>query len=223
MKQNLTAAMLIVFLASTAANAADQAASGWRAKVTAFAADNLKHPAWGLSHSQRDYALARSMAAADHIILDDDILFAAAYLHDMAAFAPWAQDNKDHADVAAEKVDTVLAGTDFPMAKMDALRAAIRTHMWARDPAGPEARYLHDADALDWLGAIGIGRQIALIDKKGGRPSGPEVIKVMEDQMANVPAHVVTPAGKALIAPRIAEEKAFFDALRRETDNLARF
>ncbi len=34
-------------------------------------------------------------------------------------------------------------------------KAAIKTHMFDRDPVGPEALYLHDADALDWLGAVG--------------------------------------------------------------------
>ena len=61
-------------------------------------------------------------------------------------------------------VDTVLKGTGFPMAKIDAVRGAIRTHMYYRDPVGPEALYLHDADALDWLGAIGVA------DHGAGRP-----------------------------------------------------
>ncbi len=76
-------------LAFTPARAADLAP--WRSKVTAFAAENFKHPAWGFSHSQRDYALARKLAAADHVMLDDDVLFAASYLHDMAAFAQWRE------------------------------------------------------------------------------------------------------------------------------------
>jgi uncharacterized protein len=126
MMRILTIATLLMSVISTAAGAADQAA--WRAKVTAFAAENFKHPAWGLSHSSRDYALARSLAATDHVTIDDDVLFAASYLHDMAAFPQWAEDKKEHGDVAAEKIDSVLAGTDFPMAKIDAVRAAIRAH-----------------------------------------------------------------------------------------------
>src|SRR5579864_2195514 len=62
--------------------------AAWRATVRQFAAQHFKHPAWGYSHSVRDYELASALAAADHVTLDDDVLFAAAYLHDMAAFAP---------------------------------------------------------------------------------------------------------------------------------------
>ena len=210
-----------LFAAARPASAADSAPTAWRAKVAAFAAENFKHPAWGLSHSARDYALARSLAAADHVTLDDDVLFAAAYLHDMAAFDTWAEAKKEHGDVAATKIDSVLAGTDFPMAKIDAVRVAIRAHMYYRDAASPEALYLHDADALDWLGAIGVARLIALVDPKGGKPTGPDMIKGIENDMASVPPRVLSPAGKAQIAPRIAEEKAFLDALRRETDNLS--
>ena len=200
------------------AHAAD-APTGWRDKVTSFAAENFKHPAWGLSHSQRDYRLARELAAADHVALDDDVIFAAAYLHDMGAFAPWAEDKKEHGDVAAEKIDLVLADTDFPKAKIDAVRAACRTHMYNFTPVGPEARYLHDADALDWLGAIGVARLLALVDKKGGKPSGSDIIKGIKSNLADASKGVVTSAGKARLPGLIAEENAFLDALARETQN----
>jgi len=92
------------------------------------------------------------LPAEDHIALDDDVLYAAAYLHDMAAFEPWQKSGVDHADQAAAIVYRILENTGFPMKKVDAVRGAIRTHMFDRTPAGPEALYLHDADALDWLG-----------------------------------------------------------------------
>ena len=96
-----------------------------------------------------------------------DVLFAASFLHDMAAFPPWEDTKADHSDVGARLVDSVLKGTGFPMEKIDAVRGAIRTHMYYRDPVGPEALYLHDADALDWLGAIGVARIMALVDPHG--------------------------------------------------------
>jgi len=209
---------IVTVLACGPVHAAD---ATWRDKVTAFAAENFKHPAWGLSHSQRDYRLAREMAAADHVVLDDDVLFAAAYLHDMGAFPTWAEDKKEHGDVAAEKIDLVLGDTDFPKAKLDAVRAACRTHMFNFTPAGPEARYLHDADALDWLGAIGVARLFALVENKGGKPAGPDIVKGLKSNQASASKGVVTPAGKARIPALIAEENAFLDALARETQDFS--
>jgi HD superfamily phosphodiesterase len=195
-------------------------ASDWHATVRDLAAKHFKSPAWGYSHCMRDYALARELAAADHVAIDDDVLFAASYLHDMAAFPPWENEKLDHSDVAADTVDTVLKGTGFPMAKIDAVRGAIRTHMYYRDPAGPEALYLHDADALDWLGAIGVARIIALVDPKGGNPDGPKAVKMLEDNLKNVPARVLSPAGRVLVPPRQAELETFLKDLRRESENL---
>jgi HD superfamily phosphodiesterase len=195
-------------------------AADWHARVRDLAAQHFKNPAWGYSHCMRDYALARELAAADHVSLDDDVLFAAAYLHDMAAFAPWEKPKLDHSDVAADIVATVLQGTGFPMAKIDAVRGAIRTHMYYRDPAGPEALYLHDADALDWLGAIGAARVIALVDPNGGDPDGPKAVKMLEDNLKNVPPRVLSPAGRAQVPPRSAELKAFLEELRRESEDL---
>jgi HD superfamily phosphodiesterase len=197
-----------------------QAAEPWRAVVTDFAKEHFRHPAWGFSHSARDYALARELAAADGVSLDDDVLFAAAYLHDMAAFAPWERESVDHADEAADIVHTVLEGTDFPMAKIDAVRGAIRTHMYSRDPVGNEALYLHDADALDWLGAIGVARIIALVDPNGGTPDGRSAVKMLEENLEQAPDRVLSPAGRARVPERKHELDWFLRALRLESRDL---
>ncbi len=203
-----------------AAWATSPAAPDWRATVREFAASHFKHPAWGYSHSVRDYALARELAAADQVSLDDDVLFAAAYLHDIAAFAPWEDPKVDHSDVGARVIDSVLKGSGFPMEKIDAVRGAIRTHMYYREPLGPEALYLHDADALDWLGAIGVARVFALVDPHGANPNGPKALALLSDNLNKVPEHVLSPAGRARVAQRKLEVEKFLMDLRRETDDL---
>jgi len=200
---------------------AEAATSGdWRGTVRELAQKHFKNPAWGYSHCERDYALARELAAADHVKLDDDVLYAAAYLHDMAAFAPWEKEKVDHADEAALVVDTVLKGTGFPMSKIDSVRGAIRTHMFDRDPAAPEALYLHDADALDWLGAIGVARIFGLVDPNGGDPKGPEAVAMLEENLAKVPSRVLSPAGRARVPALKAELATFLQQLRKESDNI---
>jgi HD superfamily phosphodiesterase len=194
-------------------------AANWRAVVDQFAKEHFNNPAWGYSHCRRDYQLARELAAADHAKLDDDVLYAASYLHDMAAFEPWEKSGVDHQDRAAEIVDTVLNNTGFPMKKIDAVRGAIRTHMYQRDPVGPEALYLHDADALDWLGAIGVARIFGLVDPHGAKPTGPEVIPMLESNLAKVPARVLSPAGKAQVPERKEQLETFLQELRKQSDN----
>ena len=206
--------------AADAAAVAAAPAAAWQDQIRTFARDHFKQPAWGYSHCERDYLLARELAASDGVSLDDDVLFAAAYLHDMAAFPPWANDKLDHADIAADTVETILKSTGFPLQKLEAVRGAIRTHMYDREPRGPEALYLHDADALDWLGAIGVARIIALVDPNGGKPAGPDVIPMLEANLAKVPARVLSPAGRGLVAARQHELEGFLRDLRRETGEL---
>jgi HD superfamily phosphodiesterase len=218
----LTFGSLTAAAAATAADAPRPAVGGdWRVSVQAFAKSHFKNPAWGYSHSVRDYALARQLAAADQVKIDDDVLFAAAFLHDMAAFEPWADPKADHADVAADLAASTLQDTGFPMGKIEGVRLAIRTHMFDREPVGAESTYLHDADALDWLGAIGIARVMALADRKGGDPTGPAVVKMLEENLAGVPARVLSPAGRALMPERREELQRFLAELRRESDGLS--
>jgi len=192
----------------------------WRTAVVRFAREHFKNPAWGFSHCERDYALAVKLAATDGIRLDDDVLFAAAYLHDMAAFAPWEDPKLDHADVAADRVAEILRTTGFPLQKIDAVRGAIRTHMYDRDPQGPEALYLHDADALDWLGAIGVARILALVDPNGGDPTGPKAVAMLEENLLKTPSRVLSAAGKELVPARKKELERFLTELKSESENL---
>ena len=122
--------------------------------------------------------------------------------------------------LGADAVAAVLTPAGFPVAKIEAVRAAIRTHMYYRQPLGPEAVYLHDADALDWLGAIGIARILGLVDPNGGDPDGPKAIGMVEANLRDVPPTVVSKAGRALVGPRLREAERYLQELRRETDNL---
>jgi len=220
----LSCVLLAALLGSLRIPAATPQKSGvsWRSVVATFAAEHFRHPAWGYSHCVRDYELARALASQDKVQLDDDVLFAAAYLHDMAAFAPWDREKEgiDHADEGARIVDTVLAKTDFPMSKIEAVRGAIRTHMFDRMPVGLEAVYLHDADALDWLGAIGVARIFALVDPNGGNPDGPKAARVLRENLSKVPQGVVSPAARARLPALQKELSTFLADLDSETDGL---
>ena len=216
-----TAALVSAIAASVSIAAAPASPPpDWHVVVRDFAAAYFKNPAWGYSHCQRDYALAKELAATDHVALDDDVLYAAAYLHDIAAFPPWEDTKLDHSDVGARVVDSILKGTGFPMAKIDGVRGAIRTHMYYRDPVGPEALYLHDADALDWLGAIGVARVMALVDPRGGNPDAPKAVAMLTDNLNKVPPRVLSPAGRAQMPERRAELEKYLTNLRRESDDL---
>ena len=218
--KNACAIFIGLTLLHNLANAQEKPQPDWHTTVVEFAKANFKHPAWGFSHSVRDYHLAKTLAAKDNVKLDDDVLFAAAYLHDIAAFAPWEKEGVDHADQAASIVDTVLNGSGFPVEKIAAVRSAIRTHMFDRDPVGAESIYLHDADALDWLGAIGIARILALIDPNGGQPDSHEIVAMLDEYTTKVPKCLMSRSGKLMAKQRTAESVHYLQRLKSETENL---
>lgn len=218
-------AWIIALLLSTPAQA-----EPWRAGLEAFAKAHFRHPAWGWQHSRRDYNLARDLARADGVMVDDDVLFAAAFIHDIAAFVPWEDEDPshDHSDVGAAKLGDVLLGLGFPAAKIDAVREATRTHMYYRKAVAPEAIYLHDADALDWLGAIGVARIIATVEHGNPPPDKPDpdaapdltaAVAQIEQNLKDVPPGVQSPAGRARIPALVMEARTFLDRLKAESED----
>src|SRR6476660_9137797 len=112
----LLAATLAITAAATPVRHPRARATDWRDSVRTLNEQHFHHTAWGTAHSRRDYDLARALADSEHLAYDDDVLYAAAYLHDIAAFAPWAKQGVDHQDRGAELMDSVLTGFGFPAA-----------------------------------------------------------------------------------------------------------
>jgi len=189
--------------------------SPWRAAVYAHAREKLLHPAWGWRHSERDFLIARRIAREEGLAIDEDILFAAAFLHDSGAIPPFAKDGVDHAVRSAELAEPLLRKAGFPMAKFPAVKAAIIGHMFDRKAgASDEAVVLHDADALDFLGATGIARRLSVT---GDAPDMDSVLARLETVYREIPDRLVTGAAKRMSIPRLVAMQAFFEQLKRET------
>lgn len=188
----------------------------WKATVYAFAQAKFKHPAWGWQHSERDYRLALEVAAGDHLAVDTDVLFAASFLHDMAAFAPYEKKGMEHGDRAAETSEAVLRDAGFPMQKFPAVQAAERGHMYYSNAgAVPEAIALHDADSLDFLGSIGALRILALTGED--KPDATRAIKTLRGFVKDIPPKLITATAKRIGAERAAELTRLLDQVQSET------
>src|SRR5579864_3179979 len=107
---------------------ADTGAEAWRPKVRAFAEAHLQHTAWGPAHGRRDYETTLALAKAEGLTVDDDALYAAAYLHDMGGIPPYALPGVDHGDRSIQLVDSVLRDAGFPMAKSPLVKEIIDHH-----------------------------------------------------------------------------------------------
>ncbi|HEV2443099.1 MAG TPA: HD domain-containing protein [Steroidobacteraceae bacterium] len=225
-KKLTTAALLVLILgivgaASAAASPAATAAgipldAPWKVRIYELAHSKFLHPAWGWQHSERDYLVAVQLAQGDGLHVDEDVLFAAAFLHDMAAFMPCKQSKMEHGVCAALQARAMLRGTGFPMQKLAAVQAAERGHMfYSQAGSDPNAIVLHDADSLDFLGNIGAARIIALTGEKA--PSFAPAVKTLRGFLKDIPPRLITRTAQRIGAERAAELKSFLDSLQAES------
>jgi uncharacterized protein len=219
---SLVAALALAFCETAAQADPAQSATGialdapWKVTIYQMARSTFKHPAWGWQHSERNYRIALQLAQGDGLKVDDDVLFAAAFMHDMAAFQPCPDAKMEHGDCAAIESEAVLRAAGFPMQKYAAVAAAERGHMYYRDPGTqPEAIVLHDADSLDFLGDIGAARMLSLTGAQ--KPDFGAAVKSLRSFLKDIPSRLVTRSARAMAAGRIAELQQFLDALDRET------
>ncbi len=193
--------------------------SPWRRAVYEQANTHLQHPSWGVRHSERNYLLGMALAEAEGLTVDADVLFAAAFLHDWGGIAPFAVAGKDHAVRSVELAEPFLTEAGFPMEKFPAVRAAILGHMYDKEPEGAEAIVLHDADALDFLGALGAARLLAAT---ADRPDYDQALGRIERFAVDIPPRLKTAAARALAGDRVEVMTDFLARVRRETPEGAR-
>jgi uncharacterized protein len=219
----LISALLFLLALDGAAQAATNPCSnvtGWRAAACDFSRTKLVHAAWGYEHSLRDYTLATVLAQADHVAVDDEVVFAAAMLHDMGGFAPFETAGVDHAARSAALAPEVLASFGFPAAKAVAVRAAIIHHSYydPQRPETPEGLVLHDADGIDFLGAVAAMRILAIAGREPGIGDTAAALGLLKSLARDVPGKIYGgPATQAIAAERAQELTTFLSAVERES------
>jgi uncharacterized protein len=191
----------------------------WRRAVYEQANTHFRHPSWGVRHSERNYVLGMALAEAEGLTVDPDVLFAAAFLHDWGGIEPFNVAGVDHAARSVQLAEPFLTEAGFPMEKFSAVRAAILGHMYDKEPEGPEAVVLHDADALDFLGALGAARLLAAT---ADRPDYDQALGRIERFAVEIPPRLKTGAARDMATQRIAVMTDFLTQVRRETPDGAK-
>jgi uncharacterized protein len=171
-------------------------------------------------HQPRLYSL--TLQIGEDLDYDDDIVFAAAWLHDLGVFIgnrpddPAALQNWDHVAYACSRVPNLLATTGFPPAKISAVLQVIRTHQPHDDPQTLEATILRDADILEQLGAIGILRNVSKVGRDTRYARFSEIVPVLRKSLDQVPSRIRLQKTRELAAPRIELLNSFLQAVDSE-------
>jgi len=180
-------------------------------------------PAHKYSHQPRLYALTKQIAAlTPSLSYDDDIVFAAAFLHDLGVFVghrpedPEALKQWNHVTYTCERAPQILADINFPTAKISAVLACIRKHQPHDDPQTIEATILRDADILEQLGAIGILRTAAKLGSDTRFHNFSDVRNSLQRALNTLPAQIRLDATRSLATPRVAALQSFLTSLDQE-------
>lgn len=187
--------------------------------------------AHGPDHSERVYRMALRLGRK--MDADLEILAAASLLHDIGRGKESSSKGAVcHADYGAEMAADLLKELDYFPDRIQKICHCIRAHRYRGTctPETLEARILFDADKLDSIGAIGIGRAFLFAGQIGACLHNPELdpqatqsyssqdtaYREFQVKMSRVRGQLLTPAGRRIADERHRFMEVFFDQLNRE-------
>jgi len=156
---------------------------------------------------------------------DDDVVYAAAWLHDLGVFIGHRPENPDQLSgwdnvaYAMKQAPEALYQAGFPAAKVVQVVEAIRTHQPHLTPASLEGTILRDADILEQLGAIGILRIVAKIGRDTRYQTFTHAAATLRKNLADLPGKLRLETAKMLAGPRIVLLQAFLQELDEEAQD----
>jgi len=129
-----------------------------------------------LGHLLRVHKTAEKIALFEPAAVDQLILLAAAYLHDIVNLPKNHADAKLSSLLSANKARDILTEMSFPQDKIEPVCHAIHAHSFSAgiEPKTLEAKILQDADRMESLGALGVLRTFYVSGLMGSQPYHPD-------------------------------------------------
>jgi len=193
--------------------------SNFRQAILDYIAREAK-PVEKFGHQPRLYALTREIGAGQ--VYDDDVVFAAAWLHDLGVFAGHRPEDLaalsrwDNVAYAVERAPSLLLEMGFPSEKVGAVVEAIRTHQPASHATTKEAIILRDADILEQLGAIGILRTVCKVGRDTRYRTFTDAVATLRNALRTLPSEIRLETTRVLAQPKIELLHAFLEAVEDE-------
>ncbi|HDT15063.1 MAG TPA: HD domain-containing protein [Firmicutes bacterium] len=186
-------------------------------------------------HTERVYKLAVHIGEKEGA--DMEIVKAAAVLHDIARQAEDESGGRlCHAREGAVAAEKILRETGYGADDIARIKHCIEAHRFrnSKEPETTEARVLFDADKLDSIGAVGIGRAFLFAGEIGAKlhNSGADIEKTKpyteEDtayrefivKLRKVKDRMLTKEGKRLAEERHKFMEEFFARLDKEVNGV---
>ena len=173
------------------------------------------------SHQPRLYALAKRLA--EGMAFDDDVLYAAAWLHDLGVFMghrpeePAALAVWNNVTYAVERAPGLLKAFGFPEQKIPAVVEVIANHLPSASPASLEGVLLRDADILEQLGAVGILRNVSKVGRDTRFHTFSDALAVLRRNASELPGQLALPQARRLAEERLRVMETFLASAEEES------
>src|ERR671928_1778022 len=147
------------------------------------------NPIWGYAHCLRVFDLAEQLARAERLDYDREILRLSALLHDIGLYRAYSmREGADHTRRSVAVAARMLRDGDFPPHATRIVLDAIEHHPPGAAPGrSTEAALLKDAVALDYLGAIGLCRILAMVGLEDDVLGIPDALRHAQSLRQRVP------------------------------------
>ncbi len=165
---------------------------------------------------------------------DFDILEPAAFLHDIGRKIEMESSGKIcHASIGSEMARRILVNNAYPDDLINQIVFCIAAHRFRSNGVKPdsiESKVLFDADKLDAIGAVGVGRAFLFAGEVGAEFHNPEVdihntkayshedtaYREFNVKLRKIKDRMLTTAGRKIALGRHDFMMAYFDRLNEE-------
>ncbi len=199
--------------------------TGFREAIRDFVRENANPPE-KFSHQARLHWLATELGWEEGRPFDDDVLFAAAWLHDLGVFVghrpedPQALAGWDHIAYALQQTPDILRRVGFPADKIPVVLEAIHDHMPSSNPSTYEGVLLRDADILEQLGAVGILRTVSKTGRDTRFVLFSDALRVLHKNLEQLPRALRLAAARKRAESRVKVLDDFLRAAEAETGGI---
>ena len=186
-------------------------------------------------HVERVYKLALHIGEKEGA--DLEVLKLAAYLHDIGRLEQAKTKGKVcHAEHGAKLAKEILARNGFDQAMIDRVSKCIEAHRLSvrREHKSLESKVLFDADTIDSLGAIGLGRLFSFAGSIGAKVHNKDVDVTVNHEYTtedtpywyfmnrgkDAPKRMFTKEGRRIAQARYEFMGKFFKRINAEVDGV---
>lgn len=165
---------------------------------------------WGINHTRRLLHLVEEIGKG--LMYNAEAIWIAAHLHDWGAYAPWAQKGVDHVERSGGVADDFLTERGCPDDLKALILECIALHHRTGADRSLEATLLRDADALDFLGVVGVLRDFS---------KNPRDLRAAHEQVRKrrekVPGMLQLERARIMGAERVSEMDALLQEFETES------